>query len=73
MLSLILAILFMFWFGKFLVWIFKATWSVGKVVFSIIFFPIMVGILVATGLMYVVIITAIVGFVVIFVKELMNK
>ena len=68
MLSFLMAVLIMYWFGKLLIWGFKATWTIGKVVFSIVLFPIMIGVLITAGLFYMIIVVAIVAAVILAIK-----
>ena len=68
MLTFLVAVLLMYWFGKLLIWGFKATWSIGKVVLSIVLFPIMIGIVITTGMLYMVLVAAIVAAVVLAIK-----
>lgn len=64
MLTLIFAILMFVVFGKFVLLAIKATWGITKVLFSLVFLPIILVLLVVGGLIYIALpVLAIVGIV----------
>ena len=61
MITLIFGILLIGFLGKMIAWAFKATWNIVKVLLVIVFFPLILIVMVCTGLIYIALIFLIIG------------
>lgn len=61
MITLLFTILMIMVFGKLIIWAIKATWGITKVLFYIVFFPIVLIVLACTGLIYIAIMALIIA------------
>lgn len=69
MITLLFTILMIMVFGKLIIWAIKATWGITKVLFYIVFFPIVLIVLACTGLIYIAIFALIIAGIVALVKS----
>lgn len=66
---LIFVLLFLTVFGKMFVWSLKAAWSISKIVFTIVFMPIILIAIVCSGFIYLAIGMLVIGGIVTFVRS----
>lgn len=60
MITLIFSILMIVVFGKLLIWAIKAAWSIAKVLCTLVLLPLILIVMVATGLIYIAIVIVVI-------------
>lgn len=68
MITLIFIILMIMVFGKLLIWSIKAAWGITKILFTVVFLPIVLIALALSGAIYIAIVLLIIGGIVTLVK-----
>ena len=69
MITLIYIILMIMVFGKLLIWSIKAAWGITKILFTVVFLPIVLIALALSGAIYIAIVLLIIGGIVTLVKS----
>ena len=69
MITLIFIILMIMVFGKLLIWSIKAAWGITKMLFTVVFLPIILIALALSGAIYIAIVLLIIGGIVTLVKS----
>lgn len=69
MITLIFIILMIMVFGKLLLWSIKAAWGITKILFTVVFLPIILIALALSGAIYIAIVLLIIGGIVALVKS----
>ncbi|MBD8973159.1 MAG: hypothetical protein EGQ63_04905 [Clostridiales bacterium] len=69
MITLIFIILMIMVFGKLLIWSIKAAWGITKILFTVVFLPIVLIALALSGAIYIAIVLLIIGGIVTLVKS----
>ena len=69
MITLIFIILMIIVFGKLLLWSIKAAWGITKILFTVVFLPIILIALALSGAIYIAIVLLIIGGIVTLVKS----
>lgn len=69
MITLIFIILMIMVFGKLLIWSIKAAWGITKILFTVVFLPIILIALALSGAIYIAIVLLIIGGIVTLVKS----
>ncbi len=69
MITLIFIILMIMVFGKLLIWSIKAAWGITKILFTVVFLPIVLIALALSGAIYMAIVLLIIGGIVTLVKS----
>lgn len=69
MITLIFIILMIMVFGKLLIWSIKAAWGIMKILFTVVFLPIVLIALALSGAIYIAIVLLIIGGIVTLVKS----
>ncbi|MCI5805542.1 MAG: hypothetical protein MR029_04320 [Clostridium sp.] len=69
MITLIFIILMIMVFGKLLLWSIKAAWGITKILFTVVFLPIILIALALSGAIYIAIVLLIIGGIVTLVKS----
>ena len=69
MITLIFIILLIMVFGKLLIWSIKAAWGITKILFTVVFLPIILIALALSGAIYIAIVLLIIGGIVTLVKS----
>lgn len=69
MITLIFIILMIMVFGKLLIWSIKAAWGITKMLFTVVFLPIVLIALALSGAIYIAIVLLIIGGIVTLVKS----
>ena len=69
MITLIFIILMNMVFGKLLIWSIKAAWGITKILFTVVFLPIILIALALSGAIYIAIVLLIIGGIVTLVKS----
>ena len=69
MITLIFIILMIMVFGKLLIWSIKAAWGITKILFTVVFLPIILIALALSGAIYIAIVLLIIGGLVTLVKS----
>lgn len=69
MVTLIFIILMIMVFGKLLIWSIKAAWGITKILFTVVFLPIILIALALSGAIYIAIVLLIIGGIVTLVKS----
>lgn len=69
MITLIFIILMIMVFGKLLIWSIKAAWGITKILFTVVFLPIVLIALALSGDIYIAIVLLIIGGIVTLVKS----
>jgi hypothetical protein len=70
MLILLFTVMMIFVFGRLLIWGIRAAWGIGKMIFSLIFLPIVLIGLACTGMVYIALVVLIVCGIVTFVGSM---
>lgn len=69
MITLIFIILMIMVFGKLLIWSIKAAWGITKILFTVVFLPIILIALALSGAIYIAIVLLIIGGIITLVKS----
>lgn len=69
MITLVFIILMIMVFGKLLIWSIKAAWGITKILFTVVFLPIVLIALALSGAIYIAIVLLIIGGIVTLVKS----
>ncbi len=69
MITLIFIILMIMVFGKLLIWSIKAAWGITKILFTVVFLPIILIALALSGAIYIAIVLLIIGGIVTLVRS----
>lgn len=69
MITLIFILLMIMVFGKLLIWSIKAAWGITKILFTVVFLPIILIALALSGAIYIAIVLLIIGGIVTLVKS----
>ena len=72
MITLIFIILMIMVFGKLLIWSIKAAWGITKILFTVVFLPIILIALALSGAIYIAIVLLIIGGIVTLVRSAME-